>query len=223
MAGHGENSYKYVDYPPRAPRNLNAVVDTNNNSIINISWNRNTEADFDYYNLYRDTSANFTTDTTSFVASIEDTSYLYPIGKTTDSLYFKLTGVDNQGNISISSEEAGVILITGVEGEWKPVNSYILYQNYPNPFNPSTKIGYKLKERGYVKLYVYDIKGELVSVLVNKEQEAGYYEVEFSSRNLIDQIHTKELASGVYIYQILVKNENNIPVFSDIRKMLLIK
>ena len=52
-------SYKYVDYPPRAPRNVNAVIDTNNNSIINISWNRNTEADFDYYNLYSDTTANF--------------------------------------------------------------------------------------------------------------------------------------------------------------------
>ncbi len=212
-------SYKYVDYPPRAPRNLNAVVDTNNNSIININWNRNTEADFDYYNLYSDTSANFTTDTTNFVASTGDTSYLYQVTTTADSLYFKLTGVDSQRNVSIPSEEAGVLLVTGVEGEWKPISSFILYQNYPNPFNPSTKIGYKLRERGYVKLYVYDIKGELVSVLVNKEQNAGYYEIEFS----VGQNSSSDLASGVYIYQILVKNEKNIPVFSDIKKMILIK
>ncbi len=70
-------SYKYVDYPPRAPRNVNAVIDTNNNSIINISWNRNTEADFDYYNLYSDTSANFTTDTTNFVAA--NRRYIIPV------------------------------------------------------------------------------------------------------------------------------------------------
>jgi hypothetical protein len=111
-----------------------------------------------------------------------------------------------------------------VKNEWVPVNNYILYQNYPNPFNPSTKIGYKLKERGYVKLYVYDIKGELVSVIVNEVQEAGYYVVEFNAEvgNAQSKVG-KSLASGVYIYQIFVKGENNIPVFSDIKKMLFIK
>jgi hypothetical protein len=95
----------------------------------------------------------------------------------------------------------------------------MLYQNYPNPFNPSTKIGYRLKERGYVKLYVYSVTGELVSVLVNQTKEPGYYEVEFN----VAQDSSPAIASGVYIYQILIKNENNIPVYSDIRKMLLIK
>jgi hypothetical protein len=105
-----------------------------------------------------------------------------------------------------------------------PVNNYILYQNYPNPFNPSTKIGYKLKERGYVKLYVYDIKGELVSVLVNEVQESGYYEVVFSAtNNQHPESSIKHLASGVYIYQILVSNERSIPVFSDIKKMVYVK
>ncbi len=31
------------------------------------------------------------------------------------------------------------------------------------------------------------------------------------------------LASGVYIYQIMVKNEKGIPVFSDIKKMICTK
>ncbi len=74
-------------------------------------------------------------------------------------------------------------------------------------------------------MYVYDIKGEFVSVLVNKEQEAGYYEVEFTTQTGGGKQETgiRELASGVYIYQILVKNEKNIPVFSDIKKMILVK
>ncbi|RKY97301.1 MAG: hypothetical protein DRQ13_04855, partial [Ignavibacteriae bacterium] len=102
---------------------------------------------------------------------------------------------------------------------------YRLYQNYPNPFNPSTTIGYKLKERGYVKLYVYDVKGELVSVLVNQTQEAGYYEVEFSDerQGARGKTLTQRLASGVYFYQIHIISENNIPVFSDIKKMVYIK
>jgi hypothetical protein len=216
---YGE-SYVYVDLPPRSPVNLIANVE---DSIITLTWNRNTEADFSYYILYRDTVSNFQIDSTKLVVSLPDTFYNHIIPTGVESLYFKLTGVDNQGNESNPSEEVGV-MITSVKDEWKALNNYMLYQNYPNPFNPRTKIGYKLKERGYVKLYVYDIKGELVTVLVNQTQEAGYYEVEFSaSSNQHPESSIKNLASGVYIYQILVSNDNRIPVFSDIKKMLLIK
>jgi hypothetical protein len=214
---YGE-SYIYVDLPPRPPVNLTVVVDT----LIKLKWNQNTEADFSYYNLYRDTTSNFTIDSTKLVASPNDTFYHHIIPFGVESLYFKLTGVDNQGNESNPSEEVGV-LITSVKDEWRPLNNYVLYQNYPNPFNPRTKIGYKLKERGYVKLYVYDIKGELVSVLVNQTQEAGYYEVEFDAGSRIPDTGIQSLASGVYIYQIFVSNDNRIPIFSDVKKMLLVK
>jgi len=210
---YGE-SYVYADLPPRPPVNLTVNVDT----LIKLNWNKNTEADFNHYNIYRDTVNNFQIDSTKLIASITDTFYYQAIPSKVESLYYKLTAVDNQGNESSPSEEVGV-LITGVKDEWKPINNYILYQNYPNPFNPSTKIDYKLMERGYVKLYVYDIKGELVSVLVNEVQESGYYEVDFS----VGQESIPVLSSGVYIYQIFVSNERSIPVFSDIKKMVYIK
>ena len=104
------------------------------------------------------------------------------------------------------------------------INDYLLYQNYPNPFNPSTIIGFKLKERGYVKLMVYDIKGELVSVLANQEQEAGYYEVEFNTQVLSSKYEvSRQLASGIYLYRIEVIGEGNIPVYTEMKKMLFIK
>jgi hypothetical protein len=115
-------------------------------------------------------------------------------------------------NIPVSVEDQGITSIS---------SKYQLYQNYPNPFNPTTKIGYKLKERSYVKLMVYDIKGELVQVLINKEQNAGYYDVEFTG---------KYLSSGIYLYRIEVIGKGNlldgkagIPRFSDMRKMILVK
>ncbi|NWF91251.1 MAG: right-handed parallel beta-helix repeat-containing protein, partial [Ignavibacteriaceae bacterium] len=46
---YGE-SYIYVDLPPRPPVNLTANVDT----LIKLNWNKNTEADFSYYKVYRD-------------------------------------------------------------------------------------------------------------------------------------------------------------------------
>jgi hypothetical protein len=212
-------SYIYVDLPPRTPVNLTANVD----SLIKLNWNRNTEADFNHYNVYRDTAFNFTVDSTKLIVSVADTFYYETFPSNVETLYYKITAFDNQRNESNPSEQVYVKLVS-VKNEWVPVNNYILYQNYPNPFNPSTKISYKLKERGYVKLYVYDIKGELVSVLVNEVQEAGYYEVEFSAtNNQYPGSSIKNLASGVYIYQIFVKGENNIPVFSDIKKMVYVK
>jgi hypothetical protein len=216
---YGE-SYTYQDLPPKPPKNLTAVVDS---SIITLTWNRNTESDFNHYNLYRDTTSNFQIDSTKLVGSLSDTFYLHIIPPGVARLYFKLTGVDNQGNESNPSEEVAVILVS-VKNKWKPVNNYILYQNYPNPFNPTTKIGYKLKDKGYVKLYVYDVKGELVEVLVNQTQEAGYYEVEFNGEGKTELIGVKNpFVSGVYLCQIIVQSEKGISVFSDMIKMILLK
>jgi hypothetical protein len=218
--GPGGESYVYIDLPPRPPVNVDAVVDSN---IIIVNWNRNTESDTSHYNVYRDTVANFTIDPTKLISSQTDTIFIQPVPQNVESLYYKITAVDNQENESIPSEEVGV-LITSVNEYQTIVNDYILYQNYPNPFNPSTKIGYKLKERGYVKLMVYDIKGELISVLVNEVKEAGYYEVEFTAEVGNEQYAVgKPFASGIYLYRIEVIGEGNIPRFSDMKKMILVK
>jgi hypothetical protein len=215
---YGE-TYKYLDLPPRPPRNLTGEIDS---GMITIRWNPNTEADFSHYKLFRDTTAGFIPDTTNFIMSLTDTFYTHIVPPEIEKYYYKLTAVDNQGNESQPSEELKVVITSLDTGEPTIISNYILYQNYPNPFNPSTKIGYKLKERGYVKLYVYSVIGELVAVLVNQNQEAGYYEVEFTVGHPATA-GSSDIASGVYIYQVIVKNENNLPVFTDIKKMILIK
>jgi hypothetical protein len=214
---YGE-SYTYLDLAPKPPVNLTAVVDSN---FITVSWNHNTEADFSHYSLFRDTTAGFTADSTTFILSLTDTFYTHIIPEGTEAFYYRLTATDNQGNTSELSEELAV-LITSVNEYPTIVSNYQLYQNYPNPFNPSSKIGYRLKERGYVKLYVYDIKGELVSTLVNQFQDAGYYEVNFDVKSPKSKVRS-DLASGIYIYQVHVISEKNIPVFTDIKKMIYIK
>ena len=89
-----------------------------------------------------------------------------------------------------------------------------MYQNYPNPFNPLTKIGYQLKERGKVKILVYDIKGELIRQVLNEEKEAGYYEAEFDGSGL---------SSGIYLCRIEIINGKGIPVYMNLRKMSMVK
>ena len=212
-------SYTYLDLAPRTPVNLNATLDS---LTVGITWNKNTEADFNHYNVYRDTTKNFQIDSTNLFLSTPVSNLIDILPDYLTKIYYKITAIDNQGNESEPSEEVGFIL-TSVTDHQQTISDYRLYQNYPNPFNPSTKISYRLKERGYVKLYVYDIKGELISVLVNKTQEAGFYEVEFVGNGLPTVQNNSDLASGIYIYQIMVKNENNIPVFTDMKKMIYLK
>jgi hypothetical protein len=90
-----------------------------------------------------------------------------------------------------------------------------LKQNYPNPFNPSTVISYQIpaslnpsKGGTLVTLKVYDILGSEVALLVNEEQPAGKYQVEFDA---------SELSSGIYFYQLTAGE------FIQTKKMVLIR
>ena len=88
-----------------------------------------------------------------------------------------------------------------------------LYQNYPNPFNPTTKIRFTLpsnfiSQTPIVTLKVFDILGNEIATLVNKEKPAGDYEVEFKSASL---------PSGIYFYQL------KAGAFVESKKMILLK
>ena len=225
-------TYTYMDLAPRPPHNLTAVIEA---GLVKLTWNKNTEADFSHYRIYRDTVSNFIYDTTKIVGTTTDTVFYdnLPITNSPKTFYYKLTALDNQNNQSAPSEEIPV-LITGMT-EHPPIgyDDYKLLSNYPNPFNPSTIIPYRLKEAGYVKLYIYDMKGELVKILVNQWQEKGYYEVVFhptiSERKKASSLEVmmgptySDMSSGVYLYQIMVRGEGNIPVFMDMGKMILMK
>ena len=75
------------------------------------------------------------------------------------------------------------------------INDFKLYQNYPNPFNPSTIIKYSIPQNSNVSLVIYDLLGNEVTTLINKEQNAGNYEVIFNPSLINDGIST-----GVYFY-----------------------
>ncbi|MEE9429603.1 MAG: T9SS type A sorting domain-containing protein [Melioribacteraceae bacterium] len=98
--------------------------------------------------------------------------------------------------------------ISEIELETVPTK-FELFQNYPNPFNPTTTIRFSLIKKGLVKLSVFNILGERVKQLVNKEMNVGQYEVPFISNGL---------PSGIYFYRLEVGND-----FSKVNKMILLK
>ena len=94
-----------------------------------------------------------------------------------------------------------------------PVEKYKLYQNYPNPFNPFTIIRFDLPESAYVKLQVFNLKGQLVKTLVKEDMNAGEQDVCWDGENE----NNKPVSSGVYFYKL------NAGEFSQTRKMILLK
>jgi VCBS repeat-containing protein len=91
--------------------------------------------------------------------------------------------------------------------------SYSLSQNYPNPFNPTTTIQYQLPENVAVTVGVYDMQGRLIRMLVQQDQPAGTYSVQWDGRSSTGN----QVASGVYVYQI------RTGAFVATRRMILVK
>lgn len=88
-----------------------------------------------------------------------------------------------------------------------------LKTNYPNPFNPTTTISFDLAEAGKAKLSIYNIKGQLVKVLVEDNFTPGSYNVVWNGKDSRNQ----NVSSGVYFYRLETKNK----VFTQ--RMMLLK
>jgi probable HAF family extracellular repeat protein len=114
-------------------------------------------------------------------------------------------------NGTTGQDEGYLLAVSGTssvdETQLNPAN-FMLNQNYPNPFNPSTSIGYRISNRGFVSLKVYDVLGNEIASLVNEEKSPGSYEVNFDA---------KGLSSGIYFYTI------NAGSFVETKKMILIR
>jgi minor extracellular serine protease Vpr len=90
---------------------------------------------------------------------------------------------------------------------------YQLAQNYPNPFNPSTTIRYSLPVQSHIRLRVFDLMGREVASLVDAQQDAGSYSV-----NWIGTTNNGVLvSSGVYFCRLEGSGHELT------RKMLLLK
>ena len=97
--------------------------------------------------------------------------------------------------------------------------AYSLYQNYPNPFNPTTTISFDLPEDAFVTLKIYNMLGQEVATLFDREElYNGTQEIEFSADGF---------ASGVYFYRIVAEGLDEdgatTSTYQTVKKMMLLK
>jgi len=85
--------------------------------------------------------------------------------------------------------------------------------NYPNPFNSYTVINYKLLHNELVNINIYDLKGNNIKFLINKNKSEGFHSVLWDGTNNFGEI----MPTGMYIYTIQVDE------FIASQKIMLLK
>ena len=90
---------------------------------------------------------------------------------------------------------------------------FALKQNYPNPFNPTTTIGFDLPEDCHVEVVIYNIMGQKMVTLSDRNYTAGSYEVLWDGRNDVGQI----VSSGIHLCRIQAGR------FHAVKKLVLVR
>ena len=190
-------------------------------SNTGINWNRvylDSIREFQFNDKYVRT--NFINENTGFIVGLKgkmlkstDQGISWIEYTKAESFLNDIDFIDN--NLGFIAGDLGLIKKTTTGGVIAVQNisssvpsGYILRQNYPNPFNPNTVITYDLPANNFVTLKIFDIIGKEIMTLVNSDQQAGIYNVEFKGENL---------PSGIYFYKLILND------LSETRKMVLLK
>ncbi|MCK5148454.1 T9SS type A sorting domain-containing protein [bacterium] len=76
------------------------------------------------------------------------------------------------------------------------IDSFRLLQNYPNPFNSQTILVYELDRAMQINLAIYDIRGRLVELLINRYDSPGSHQYTFEGNDLPSGIYFAVLQSS---------------------------
>lgn len=183
-------------------------------NLIHISWNEVWEI---YYMRSTDYGTTWEAETRITNNSSHSENSFVVVSDSVVNLIWQDNPANND-DIYYKRNPTGNIITDVITVSNNVPTDFKLEQNYPNPFNPTTKIKYQVsppKGAGsisHIVLKVYDVLGKEVAVLVNEEQQAGKYEVEFQSA-----VGGRQLASGIYFYQLRAGD------YTAVKKMILLK
>jgi hypothetical protein len=132
----------------------------------------------------------------------------YPQALSTTIVTGHVYAASNSNNDTTNTPIVNAVVTAVSTPATKLPTKYELSNNYPNPFNPGTIISFNLPMSSHVRLEIYNILGQKVAELVNKQMDAGSYNITFNAGNL---------SSGVYLYRLEANN------FTSTKKMILTK
>ncbi len=205
---------------------LSSFTVTFTNSKPRLDWVTQTEQGNAFWNVYRSISQNLGQAAILNVDPIEGagtssvpTEYVFidQYGIEGGATYWYWIESNSYDGVSDIYGPVYLTIPPGIDDPGTPQipTHYGLYQNFPNPFNPSTLICFAVKNDCVGELTIFNVRGqkiktlyvgnipgdEIVSVVWNSRDDGG-----------------KEVASGVYLYQLITNNKEK-----HLMKMLLVK
>ncbi len=105
--------------------------------------------------------------------------------------------IPDEGRRDFSEDPVEVTASVLPDG-WQPASQgELVYTSFPNPFTAGTRVYFSVSHSDQVSIKIYDVKGELVRVLVDGRYDSGTHDVIWDGRG-DDGV---EVASGVYFIQ----------------------
>ena len=158
----------------------------------------------------------------SIYSGIRDEYMLIPSGAILDSSFQIIDLIPNRDGIDtlygIEELEFNSVVYSISEmleqekENFFPVN-YLLKSPYPNPFNPVTQINFEVPKQSFLTVSVYNLNGELVDVLTEKEYSPGRYQLNWNAENQLGQF----VSTGMYIIRLSSGS------FNQTKKILFLK
>jgi Secretion system C-terminal sorting domain len=198
---------QFCDDPP-CPVELSSLVSAMQGRDVVLNWETKTEKNSDKFEVERSTNLTWTNIGSVKASVLSNSPRQYSFtdkNLQTGKYQYRLKMIDNNGSFQYSKI---------VETQVALPKNFELSQNYPNPFNPSTQINYSLPSDSKVTLEVYNINGDRIVLLVDQNQSAGFYTVNFNNKNI---------SSGVYFYHLVAVDKATGNNFSSVKKMMLLK
>ncbi|MDD5529584.1 MAG: T9SS type A sorting domain-containing protein [bacterium] len=105
------------------------------------------------------------------------------------------------------------ITSVGIEDNKKEVSTYSLSNCSPNPFIRNTEIKYSIPGNTHSSVRIFNISGQEIVTLVDKEQKAGSYTVGWNGKDKTGKL----VPTGMYLYQLKSGN------FCETKKVVLMR
>ncbi len=214
LAANFQNPIK-IQFQPNSyvPVELTFFKAMNSDGKVMLEWMTQTESNNYGFEIQRKTPLNDSWEIIATAKGQGTTATPHKYSYVDDQVpvgiyYYRLKQIDFDGAFEFSDE---------IRVEITLPTTFDLDQNYPNPFNPETVIQYRIPELNHasvpVELKIYNLIGDEVKALVQKDQQPGYYSIIWDGKNN----RGETVAAGTYLCRFQAGS------FTKTNKMLLLR
>ncbi len=217
--------------PPAIPTGLYIVNPFNLGDPVSISWTASLRATS--YNIWRkckygvyniDCSLKVIASTTNTLFTDVEVEIAFNDGATDLFTYYvsavNSAGESGKSNPTFTWGESFIKMRDDITDVGNPIpQAFALESNYPNPFNPTTTIKYALPKASFVTLVIYDLRGNEVTRWVMANEAAGYKRKTWQGTDK----NGKRVPAGVYLYKLTAKSHESGQMYTETKKMILLK